>query len=276
MYNNSTVQKLAIDTHVHLYSSYNFENLFETAKQNFSNHNKTTDKCNFNYVICFVERSGENYQKLLTERGINYTKIDETLIEIELKDGSKIYGLLGKQIITKEKIEVLGLGTTTEIQDGLLIEEVISKLEAQDAVVVLPWGFGKWLGARRNKVAKVLEGNKNIFVGDIIQRSKFISFMESLLFQDLFKNRGVLSGTDPLPVKGEEEIIGNYGVVGDIKLGLPRDETVNKGELEGHTHSSEYSKSTSPMLKNFLRKGVAKEFGSKDTLLKAIKRRITL
>jgi hypothetical protein len=64
--------------------------------------------------------------------------------------------LPGRQIRTRERLELLALDCTRPIPDGLPLRAALDLASAEDAVCVLPWGFGKWWGERGRIVEAVL------------------------------------------------------------------------------------------------------------------------
>lgn len=122
----------------------------------------------------------------------------------------------GRQIATRERLEVLALTTDAEIPDGLPIDEVITRIQAIGGVPVVTWAAGKWLFGRGRIVRRVLRAapKGSILVGDSSLRPA--GWREPALMR-LARTRGlrVVAGTDPLPVAGEETVIGTYGIVGE-------------------------------------------------------------
>jgi hypothetical protein len=84
---------------------------------------------------------------------------------------------------------------------------------------VLPWGVGKWLGARGTVVARVLADPKwrRVFLGDNGNRLELGP--EPAQFKLARRaGRAVLPGSDPLPLPGEEVRVGAYGFAVDVAL----------------------------------------------------------
>ncbi|MFT3965864.1 MAG: hypothetical protein QM690_08290 [Sphingobium sp.] len=112
----------------------------------------------------------------------------------------------GRQIVTREKLEILALATTADLPDGLPSEEVLERLGETDALVVLPWGVGKWIGRRGRLVERLLAQDRDgrLMLGDIGGRPGFWPVRG-------FRTRTVLRGSDPLPIPGGAGRIGGYG-----------------------------------------------------------------
>ena len=120
----------------------------------------------------------------------------------------------GYQIITAEKLEVLALGCRTRIADGSALDEVISAVKAADALTVVPWGFGKWLGRRGKHVQSLLERTApgELFLGE--NSNRVTGFGEPPIFRQA-REAGIriLPGTDPLPFPREAARTGSFGFI---------------------------------------------------------------
>jgi hypothetical protein len=84
---------------------------------------------------------------------------------------------------------------------------------------VLPWGVGKWLGARGAVVARVLADPEwqHVFLGD--NGNRLSLGPDPAPFAVARRTgRAVLPGSDPLPLAGEEARVGAYGFAVDVAL----------------------------------------------------------
>lgn len=201
------------DCHVHFYDNYSPSVFLESAKKHLGT----------NGVLFFTHRFGlaPDWRAIYP----SYESISEGIGNV---DG--ITFVSGYQIVTLEKIEILNLGSSTVIEDGLKAIDVLSKI---DGVPVIPWSPGKWFG-ERGSIIKSLANN--VYGGKILYKHFLADFKA-------FK--GVLPGSDPLPRKGEERHVGRIGVVG-----------------EGNIDSLESARS-------FL-KGAKSEFGSELNLAESV------
>jgi hypothetical protein len=123
--------------------------------------------------------------------------------------------IAGRQIATREGIEVLALAGDAGVLDGLPFGETLLRVRASGALPVLPWGFGKWWGRRGQLVAGALScrrGSAPLFLGDNAGRPSVGS--EPPLFREA-RDRGVavLPGSDPLPLPWHADRAGSYGFV---------------------------------------------------------------
>jgi hypothetical protein len=122
------------------------------------------------------------------------------------------YLLKGRQIVTKENLEVLAIGSGQTIENGIPIETVLERIIDKEEMAVLAWGFGKWLFGRSKIIKRIIKNynSPDLLVGDNSARPTFWPIPR------LFKgaralNISIINGSDPLPFAGEETKVGSYG-----------------------------------------------------------------
>lgn len=121
--------------------------------------------------------------------------------------------IAGRQIGTREGLEVLAIGTRTPLADGLPLDETLARVRAADAVPVLPWGFGKWWGKRGALVDRVLERDDEPFcLGDNGGRLQH-GLPPRAFGRAQEHGIPVLPGSDPLALPDEINKLGRYGFV---------------------------------------------------------------
>ncbi len=128
----------------------------------------------------------------------------------------------GRQLVTREALEVLALGCTAELDDGMELRGAINATSAAGAVPVIPWGFGKWWGRRGALLATLIDdtdAQPRYFLGDNGGRAAVLP--RPALFRRAAQ-RGVciLPGSDPLPFAAQVSRPGRCGV----RLGIDLDE----------------------------------------------------
>ena len=67
---------------------------------------------------------------------------------LTMPDGSALLAIAGRQVATRERLEVLALGTTRAFEAGRTFPDTLRSVLESDALAVVPWGFGKWWGRR--------------------------------------------------------------------------------------------------------------------------------
>jgi hypothetical protein len=124
----------------------------------------------------------------------------------------------GRQIATRERLEVLALCTTDRFAGGLGLEETITAVQRAGALPVLPWGFGKWTLRRGRRVARAFRGaGRPLFAGDNGGRAALLP-CPRLLRTAASLGVPILPGSDPLPFAGGQSRPGHCGFVAPLPL----------------------------------------------------------
>lgn len=149
----------------------------------------------------------------------------ETLMAKDRHRSDTLFIVAGRQVVTSEKIEVLALMTRQMVADGMSLDLTVGACHAAGALVVLPWGVGKWLGSRGRLIERTLTihaGDGPVLAGDNGGRPWF--WPRPRIFTRL-ESAGlpVLPGTDPLPLSDQVSRVGSYGMalVGAISGDAP-------------------------------------------------------
>lgn len=143
-------------------------------------------------------------------------------LRLAREDGAGLYIVAGRQVATAERLEVLAIGCDATVPDGRPIRETIASVREAGAYPVIPWGFGKWWGARGRIVRAVLEAESpaRLALGD--NGGRLALGPDPELFT-VGRRQGfhVFPGTDPLPFAGQECRVGSYGFVLEVEAGTP-------------------------------------------------------
>jgi hypothetical protein len=210
---------LIIDTHVHLYPCYDLALALRCLDSNLSQLAPDAVK-----IALLAERHDCHvFTKLasgsidLTGDGIQVsTSGEEGALVLNVDDGNALYLLSGRQIVTEERIEILGVAMAGHIEDGLAAADTISAVLAGNGVPILSWAPGKWFFGRGKVVDSVLAkfGPGKIIVGDTTLRPTI--WPEPRLMQKAARDGiGIVAGSDPLPFAGEEVRAGTYASIVD-------------------------------------------------------------
>jgi len=223
-----TVQRVTtmlVDGHVHLHTCFGVEAFLEAALSNFEAARRELGEPDAIACLLFSESSWSHYfvafTRGLLERTVPGWRVDSTSEDCSIvacKNGAApLVFISGRQIVTAERLEVLALGTVREYPDGLPFREALDLAVASGAIPVVPWGFGKWTGARGRAVEEALRSSRagEIFLGDNGGRPAVAPTPR--LFE-VARATGVpiLPGSDPLPLPGE---VGKPGRVGFVLEG---------------------------------------------------------
>lgn len=229
------VQRIAIDTHVHLYPGADAGRALTAGVDHLNAAQHGADRL----ALVLTETSRDNaFEDLaLGRRGAEGWSCDRVakdpaaLWASNASEGQTALLLAGRQIQTRERLEVLALVTTERFDDGMPIRTILAQLHAQRIPAVLPWGVGKWLGRRGDEVAAILAsaGAHGLMLGDNAGRPR-IWRTPSQFAQAKRAGVPVLPGSDPLPLPGAEAGIGAFGCVLETSL----DESCPASSLREH------------------------------------------
>ena len=211
-------QDLLVDGHVHCHSCFDRDEFFDHAAANLgaaAGVRGSVARC-----LMLTESAGDHFfQDLLEEVGgvgqegwsVRTTAEDESVLVSRTGD-TTIVVVAGTQIVTRERLEVLALGSRAEFGSGLSLSEALSAVSASGAIPVIPWGFGKWWSARGRLVDALLRGPvvPRFFLGDNGGRPR-IAPAPRLFQLAAERGVGVLPGSDPLPFPNQVCKVGGYG-----------------------------------------------------------------
>jgi hypothetical protein len=129
----------------------------------------------------------------------------------------------GRQVACREGLEVLLLGTTRRLPDGLLIRDVLTETASWRVPRVIPWGPGKWFFRRGRLLNELVEEFRSptLFLGDEGGRPAFWGYPRHFASAARLGVRD-LPGTDPLPFPHDVTKVGRMGFRVHIDLNLAR------------------------------------------------------
>jgi hypothetical protein len=211
-------QRLLIDGHVHPHECYDEARFFQAACDNLARDRSGTP------TLLLAEMAGQQVFARWRS-GHAAWPVTATKEPVSVILGERLLVVAGRQIVTAERIEVLALACVEEIADALPLDATIGAVRQAGAIPVLPWGFGKWFGKRGRLVASAAARNR-ILLGDNAGRP--LGWPRPALFQQ----HVVLPGTDPLPLRSEQERVGQYGFVLEGRFDSQRPAAAIIGALE--------------------------------------------
>ncbi len=217
-----TTQKtdFLLDTHLHLYSKFSISKLFDHCCESFSSFskNRTTSA---EFVTFYVRSEKEPIaDEVLIGKHDSWAVVKEQGLYHASSAGRDLYVVPGQQLNTIEGLEVLSIaGGSIDFSPKLSLKELLHEIQnlPDTPIVILPWGFGKWLGKKSNPIKEAIvefADKVPLYVGDIPARTSLLGGAE------IINNTRVntLRGVDPLPMNGEEQRVGSYGTLVTIEL----------------------------------------------------------
>lgn len=204
--------RLIADTHVHIYPDYDIKLALHTLRTNLS-HLDDQAIC----IAFLAERSDcmffSNFKKDVAGELRSTLKIRYLENALHLREDGypDLYIFPGRQIITSERIEILSLTLDLQIPNGLAAKEVVNKIRQKGGIPVLSWAPGKWFFKRKKVVKDLIDSNQpgSLLIGDTTLRPTCWA-KPLLMRRAVRKGLTVISGSDPLPFKGEEQVMGQY------------------------------------------------------------------
>ncbi len=224
---------IVTDAHTHIYPCYDLDAFFSAAFRNFSHAAARAGGGSRDGLIFLTETRGNDYFSLLKGQGspspvplsVNSTwqvtstgETSSLLITHRDFPGQRVFILAGRQMVTQENLEVLALASSGTIDEYQPLDKTIASILGDGAVAVLPWGVGKWLGKRQRILTSFLQQTRSplLFVGDNGSRPRLwpkpAILRDSRQTEPLSPLR-LLSGSDPLPLAGEEHRVGSFGSI---------------------------------------------------------------
>ena len=219
---------ILVDSHVHIHGCFKLQVFLDSALANFMEEaGRCGHENDFTAFLLLTESKGENWfhrlkgglqdrengeDKIVNNWTFHPTREIYSLLARSL-NGREIFMVAGRQILTRENLEVLALATTELFEDGNPLLEVIRAVRERGGIPVIPWGAGKWTGKRGEILKNLIEGagDSSLFLGDNGGRPAILP--RPRLFR-LAEERGirVLPGSDPLPFPSEVRRAGSFGL----------------------------------------------------------------
>lgn len=228
---------ILIDAHVHLHDCFAPAEFLDAAWRNFAQVAQRRGWTHPVGVLMLTESEGVNwFARLLreadaTEKGslpLGDWSVDRTpdpAVVAAASGDRRLLIIAGRQVVAREGLEVLMLGTTATPTDGRPLADALAEGAALGCLRVIPWGAGKWLFGRGRLLRRVMAEQRpsgGFFLGDGAGRPFF--WPTPTHFREAAR-RGirVLGGTDPLPFPTQSGRAGSFGfrLEGNVDLARP-------------------------------------------------------
>jgi hypothetical protein len=220
-----TTNPILVDSHVHFYGGYDVTLFFDSALSNFRQGSQDL-RLRHEPLVClwFTEGLKHNYFHQFAQQGnepprgpwgFHHTEESCSLYAIR-ENGEEILIISGRQIQTKEGLEVLAVGSTQHVAERMTLDETLARVKEIGSIAIIPWGFGKWWFRRGAVLTRLVESSQpgSFFLGDnsgrplLSKRPRHFHAAEERGF-------AVLPGSDPLPFPYETTKVGRYGFLMD-------------------------------------------------------------
>jgi hypothetical protein len=207
-----------VDAHVHVHPGFARDTFFDAARENFRREGAELGLRDEALGCLLLAEMGPAhwFQRAWNgEEGGSAWRFERTR-ELESlvawHGDDRLLVIAGRQIATRDGLEVLALACDAGVPDGLPFGETLHRVRACGALPVLPWGFGKWWGRRGRLIAGALarHGSAPLFLGDNGGRPA-AGGAPRLFAEAQARGVAVLPGSDPLPLPWHAGRAGSYG-----------------------------------------------------------------
>jgi len=219
---------LLVDSHVHFHELFERDAFLDAALANFQ---KGAAELGLDHpflgCLLLTEAAGDHWFRRLRDRagggsGGRWTferTAEPGSLMARHPDGERLLLTAGRQIRTREGLEVLALVSSDQFPDGLPLGDTLTRVRWSGAVSVIPWGFGKWWFYRGGLVEAVLRRPqwRGIFLGDNAGRLSMVG-RPWLFRQAAARGVPVLPGSDPLPLAEHAGRAGSYGFLLQVEM----------------------------------------------------------
>lgn len=219
-----------VDGHVHLHRCHDIEAALDAAVRNLELARTALGlPVEVERFLWLVEDPAEGSSvrlNALSHHGKHWQVefVDSVTLRLSrTEDGEQLIVVLGRQIPTSDNLEVLVVGTAESLRAGRSQTEAIEEGLEREALVMLPWGFGKWTGQRGRAVSRAYDryASEGLFLADTGARSSFLK-PPGVFARSAADAHPVLVGSDPFPFKDQLRALGTHGFVVED---LPRQPT---------------------------------------------------
>lgn len=229
---------VAVDTHVHLHHEVDPGRLLSMACRNVG---KATEGRSAAMVWMLADLPGQDSIDLLhrsfsqlppntSQKLERFTDQDVPCLLLQTR-AVDLLVIRGHQLQTPDRMEVLALASPRRPKERPDLRSAVEAAGEAGAEIVLPWGVGKWTGARGRALCSMVEASasSNSFsLSDSGHRPGWWPTPRALTLAEQ-KGIPVLNGSDPLPVCRDEDRIGSAGVLLETPSWPPSVDRLRRG-----------------------------------------------
>lgn len=207
-----------VDPHVHIHNCFPLYKFFDAACVNFAAQAYEQDITEFGGVLLLTESQGNDWFTWLTKMADEGEPIrngsweawtvcrteEKSSLILQSHRGDELVLVAGRQILTREKLEVSALLTETVFPDEASLATTVEAIRNSGGLPMVPWGVSTWLGERGKILSEFLPSqmSEEFFLGDNSGRPNFLPYPEQFIQAEQQGIR-ILPGSDPLPIRSE-------------------------------------------------------------------------
>lgn len=209
-----------IDGHVHLHDCHEIDVALDAAAENFDRARLDLGLPDGSPAFLWLVEAGERgAERVLAHRSGRWTVDGSDGVSLGLVDhqaGRFMTAILGRQVRTAEDLEVLAIGLADPVPTNRPLRDTVEECLQEEALVMLPWGFGKWTGSRGRAVVSAFEtySSRGLRLADTAAHARFLTESQALA-RSIAVELPILAGSDPFPFRDQVTAIGRYGFLLD-------------------------------------------------------------
>jgi len=147
-------QLIIIDAHVHIHDCFNLTDFLDSAYENCKAETcrlrkgdqfmgvllltETSQDHWFQHLISYADKKDFFSEDHTSKWSFHRTAENNSLLA-QSASGGELVLIAGRQIVTKENLEVLALATDSMFNDGVSIRDAIEIVRERGAIPVIPW-----------------------------------------------------------------------------------------------------------------------------------------
>jgi hypothetical protein len=201
-----------LDTHLHLYHGYDLGVFLRTLARRVKDVPDVAPDAIMGGVIADTDRC-RGWEMVRDGafpgvREFSVTQVDGEALLVDV-DGVMLHLFRGCQVVTHERVEVLGVVPRAEVAAGQALKATLDEIVSLGGIPVLPWSPGKWWGRRGKLVRDAYRNYPEVWAGDIPMRW-WGRTLDLGWGPGARRCQRVVRGSDPLPIHGDEARAGSY------------------------------------------------------------------
>ncbi|MDA0738476.1 MAG: hypothetical protein O2999_02030 [Nitrospirae bacterium] len=151
-----------VDPYVHIHGCFPLHKFFDAACVNFAAQAYEQDLTEFGGVLLLSESQGADWFDWLAKMADKGEPIrngsweawtvcrteEKSSLILQSHRGDELVLVAGRQIVTREKLEVSALMTETVFPDGASLAITVEAIRNSGGLPMVPWGMSTWSGER--------------------------------------------------------------------------------------------------------------------------------
>jgi len=228
--NETASAVVAVDAHVHFHACFDVDSFLSHALSNIRSRARLLGRIPQEALLLIAEmRNSSNFPDLADAVARSSIAGQEVLadgraLQIDTGAPPRLVLIPGRQIQTREKLEILTVGAVVDPPDGGIFSESLERVVAEEVGAILPWAFGKWTRARGRLILDAMNQHPPgaIHLGDSGARCVGTP-LPGVLRRAQDRGFADVRGSDPLPFRSEVQRVGSFGFYldGPIDLEYP-------------------------------------------------------